>query len=516
MTADGSSTLGVAHLRTVAFSSIDVRDVDVQVQISSGLPAFTVVGLPDKAVAESRERVRSALGAMGLGLPPKRITVNLAPADLAKEGSHFDLPIALGLLVSMGALPADATEGYMTLGELALDGAIMPVSGVLPAAVAAASREVGLICPAACGGEAAWLGSDIEVLAAPNLLALINHFNGAQVLSPPAPALARTGAGYPELSDIKGQETAKRGLEIAAAGAHNLLLIGPPGSGKSMLAARLPGLLPALDPAEILEVCTVASVAGLLHEGRLTERRPFRSPHHATSVAAMVGGGPHARPGEISLAHKGVLFLDELPEFGRAVLESLRQPLESGRVTVARANHHVTYPARFQLVAAMNPCRCGYLDNPALSCGRAPRCAREYQARISGPMFDRIDLHVEVPALSPAEMSTPAPSEPRAKVAARVARAREVQIERFTALKQPLLRTNAEAEGELLDAIAEPDGPGRELLLRATERMHLTARGYHRVLRVGRTIADLDGSDGIRRAHLAEALSFRRVAPGRR
>jgi magnesium chelatase family protein len=402
MTADGSSTLGVAHLRTVAFSGIDVRDVDVQVQISSGLPSFAVVGLPDKAVGESRERVRSALGAMGLALPPKRITVNLAPADLAKEGSHFDLPIALGLLVSMGALPADATEGYMALGELALDGGIMPVSGVLPAAVAAAGRELGLICPAACGGEAAWLGSDIEVLAAPNLLTLINHFNGAQVLTPPAPALARTAAAYPELSDIKGQETAKRALEIAAAGAHNLLLIGPPGSGKSMLAARLPGLLPALDPAEILEVSMVASVAGLLHDGRLTERRPFRSPHHATSVAAMVGGGPHARPGEVSLAHKGVLFLDELPEFGRAVLESLRQPLESGRVTVARANHHVTYPARFQLVAAMNPCRCGYLDNPALSCGRAPRCARDYQARISGPMFDRIDLHVEVPALSQA------------------------------------------------------------------------------------------------------------------
>jgi magnesium chelatase family protein len=267
---------------------------------------------------------------------------------------------------------------------------------------------------------------------------------------------------------------------------------------------------------EILEVSMVASVAGLLHDGRLTERRPFRSPHHATSVAAMVGGGPHARPGEVSLAHKGVLFLDELPEFGRAVLESLRQPLESGRVTVARANHHVTYPARFQLVAAMNPCRCGYLDNPALSCGRAPRCARDYQARISGPMFDRIDLHVEVPALSPAEMSTPAPSEARARVAARVARAREVQLERFLARRQPELRTNAEAEGELLDAIAEPDASGRELLLRATERMHLTARGYHRVLRVARTIADLEGSDGLRRAHLAEALSFRRVAPERR
>jgi magnesium chelatase family protein len=323
-------------------------------------------------------------------------------------------------------------------------------------------------------------------------------------------------ATYPELADIKGQETAKRALEIAAAGGHNLLLIGPPGSGKSMLAARLPGLLPPLDPAEILEVSMIASVAGLLHDGRLTERRPFRNPHHATSVAAMVGGGTHARPGEISLAHKGVLFLDELPEFGRAVLESLRQPLELGRVTVARANHHVTYPARFQLVAAMNPCRCGFLDNPALACARAPRCARDYQARISGPLFDRIDLHVEVPALSAGEMSAPVPGEALAAIAARVAAAREVQAERFAGHGALLLRTNAEVEGELLDRIATPDAGGRELLLRATERMHLTARGYHRVLRVARTIADLDGSHQTGRGHIAEALSFRRVQPDRR
>jgi magnesium chelatase family protein len=297
MAIDSPSALGVARMRTVAFSGIDVKDVDVQVQISAGLPAFTIVGLPDKAVAESRERVRSALGAMGLGLPPKRITINLAPADLAKEGSHFDLPIALALLVSMGALPADATQGYLALGELALDGAILRVAGVLPAAVAASARELGLICPATCGGEAAWLGSDIEILAGASLLALINHFNGAQVLSPPVARLAEHPPHYPELTDIKGQETAKRALEIAAAGAHNLLLIGPPGAGKSMLAARLPGLLPPLDPAEILEVSTVASVAGLLHDGRLTERRPFRSPHHATSVAAMVGGGLAHAPG---------------------------------------------------------------------------------------------------------------------------------------------------------------------------------------------------------------------------
>ena len=428
MAIDSPSALGVARIRTVAFSGIDVKDVDVQVQISAGLPAFTIVGLPDKAIAESRERVRSALGALGLGLPPRRITINLAPADLAKEGSHFDLPIALALLVGMGALPGDAIQGYLALGELALDGAILRVGGVLPAAVAASARELGLICPEACGGEAAWLGSDIEVLAPASLLALINHCNGSQVLSPPVPQLRDQPPDYPELSEIKGQETAKRALEIAAAGAHNLLLIGPPGSGKSMLAARLPGLLPPLDPAEILEVSMVASVAGLLHDGRLTERRPFRSPHHATSVAAMVGGGPHARPGEVSLAHKGVLFLDELPEFGRAILESLRQPLEVGRVTVARANHHVTYPARFQMVAAMNPCRCGHLDNPVLACSRAPRCAREYQARISGPLFDRIDLHVEVPALRPTEIAEPMPGEPRARVAARVCRVQALGV----------------------------------------------------------------------------------------
>jgi magnesium chelatase family protein len=511
-----ASALGVAYAHTVAFSGIDVKPVDVQVQISAGLPAFTIVGLPDKAVGESRERVRSALGALGIGLPTKRITVNLAPADLLKEGSHFDLPIALAMLVAIGAIPADSARGYLTLGELALDGAIRAVSGVLPAALAAAGHGLGLICPGACGGEAAWLGSDVEVLASATLLGLINHFNGTQVLSPPVPQLRDQLPNYPELSEIKGQETAKRALEIAAAGNHNLLLIGPPGSGKSMLAARLPGLLPPLDPAEILEVSMVASVAGLLHDGRLSERRPFRSPHHATSVAAMVGGGVHARPGEVSLAHKGVLFLDELPEFGRAILESLRQPLEVGRVTVARANHHVTYPARFQLVAAMNPCRCGHLDNPALACSRAPRCAGDYQGRISGPLLDRIDLQVEVPALRPSEIAAPAPGEARAQVAARVAKAREVQAERFAKRGEMLLRTNAEADGALLDAIATPDAAGRELLLRATERMHLTARGWHRVLRVARTIADLDGQVQVARPHIAEALSFRRLAPNRR
>jgi magnesium chelatase family protein len=506
------AVLQVTRVRTVAFQGLDVKTVDVQVQIGSGLPAFTVVGLPDKAITEARERVRSALGALGLALPPKRITVNLAPADLQKEGSHFDLPIALGLLVAMGAVPSDAVEGAMALGELALDGGLRAVAGVLPAAMAASEAGLGLVCPLASGSEAAVLGADIAIVAAPSLLALINHLRGDQVLAPPEIDLRDDEAPYPDLKDVKGQETAKRVLEIAAAGNHNLLLVGPPGGGKSMLASRLPGLLPPLDAAEVLEVSMIASVAGRLAGGRLTRRRPYRSPHHGSSVAALVGGGHMARPGEVSLAHLGVLFLDELPEFARNALEALRQPIESGRVTVARANMHATYPARLQLVAAMNPCRCGHLDDPRLACARAPRCAFEYQSRISGPLFDRIDLHVDVPGLHPQEMALPAPREGTAEVAARVATAREVQKERFAALGADV-RTNAEAEGELLDAIAAPDGPGRELLLRAAERLHLTARGWHRVLRVARTIADLDGSESIRRPHVAEALSFRRIAP---
>ncbi len=508
---DKSSILNLARSHTVAFSGIDVKDVDVQVQINAGLPAFMIVGLPDKAAGESRERVRSALRALGLGLPAKRITVNLAPAELTKVGSHYDLPIALAVLVAMGALPGDAIRGYLALGKLALDGTLQPIGGVLPAAIAAAARAQGLICPEICGGEAAWLGDDVEFLAAPNLLSLINHFNGPQILPPPAARIRDQEPDYPEMTDVQGQETAKRALEIAAAGGHNLLMIGPPGSGKSMLASRLPGLLPPLDPAEILEVSMVQSIAGMLKDGLLTENRPFRSPHHTTSAAAMIDGGTQARPGEVSLAHKGVLFLDELPEFSRPVLEALRQPLEAGVITVARANHHVTYPARFQLVAAMTPCRCGYMDNPLLACAQAHRCGRDYQSRISGPILDRIDLHIEVPALVPWEMPQPSASEPRQMVAARVAQAREIQSERFSKMGKKAMRVNAEAEGQLLDRIAVVDDPARQLLLRATERMHLTARGCHRVLRVARTIADLDGVDGVALHHVGEALSFRRA-----
>ena len=499
----------VAHVYTVAFQGIEAREVDVQVHVAdTGGGQFNLVGLADKAVGESRERVRAALTAIGLALPWKRITVNLAPADLPKEGSHYDLPIALGLLAAMGVLPASEMANYVALGELSLDAQVTAVAGVLPAALAASEQSRGLICPAACGPEAAWAGG-VEIIAAPSLIAIVNHMKGVQVLNPPTAKLADDTANIPDLKDVKGQETAKRAIEIAAAGGHNMLMIGPPGAGKSMLAQRLPGLLPPLDAREALEISMVQSLAGELPGGAISRRRPFRSPHHSASMAALVGGGLRVKPGEVSLAHLGVLFLDELPEFQRAVLDSLRQPMETGEAVVARANAHVRYPARFQLVAAMNPCRCGYLADPAQACGRAPKCAQDYQSRISGPLFDRIDIHVDVASVSAADLALPPPAESSADVAARVAGARDIQRERFT---HESVRTNAEVDGQLLDRVAKPDAPGAKLLADAADAMRLTARGYHRVLRVARTIADLGGSPDVRRIHIAEALSFRRLA----
>ncbi|MCF8473810.1 MAG: YifB family Mg chelatase-like AAA ATPase [Emcibacter sp.] len=499
----------VAHIGTVAFVGIEAVHVDVQVQVSSGLPSFTIVGLPDKAVAESRERVRAALGAIGLALPPKRITVNLAPADLPKEGSHYDLAIALGVLVAMEALASDALDSYIVLGELGLDAGIQAVPGVLPAALKALEEDCGLICAAACGGEAAWAG-ELEVIAAQNLLSLINHLKGTQLLSPPIATIADDDSIFLDLSDIKGQETAKRALEIVAAGGHNLCMVGPPGSGKSMLAARLPGILPPMTPKEVLEVSMIASVSGLLTNGKITRNRPFRNPHHSASMAALVGGGMKAKPGEISLAHRGILFLDELPEFQRPALDSLRQPIETGEAVVARANRHVTYPARFQLVAAMNPCRCGYLDDAAQACSRAPKCAVDYQSKISGPMMDRFDIHIEVPAVSASDLTLAKPKETSRDVAVRVLRARKIQELRYQTLGvSDRMRCNADADGDILEKIAVLDQAGQQIMTQAIDVMRLTARGYHRILRVARTLADLEGSELIRKLHVSEALSYR-------
>lgn len=506
----------VTRISTVAFEGIEARAVDVQVQIASGNVAFTVVGLPDKAVAESRERVRSALIASGLALPAKRITVNLAPADLPKEGSHYDLPIALAVMGAIGAIPADALSGYSVLGELALDGTITAVAGVLPAAMAAGARGLGLVCPAACGPEAAWAGGDVEVLAPRSLIQLANHFRGAQVMARPEPAVAAPDGALPDLREVRGQEGAKRALEIAAAGGHNLLLNGPPGAGKSMLAARLPSILPPLAPRELLEVAMVRSVAGDIRDGALSNRRPFRAPHHSASMPALVGGGHGARPGEVSLAHGGVLFLDELPEFQPQVLDSLRQPLETGTVSIARANHKVSYPARFQLVAAMNPCRCGQATEPGFACRRGPnaRCAAQYQARISGPLLDRIDLRIEVPAVSAADLILPPPQEGSAEVGARVAAARARQARRHEAMGLSPTVTNADCPVPVLEETARPDAEGLALVRGAADAMRLSARGFHRVMRVARTLADLDGEAGVRRLHLAEALAYRGASAG--
>lgn len=503
----------VTRIHTVAFQGIETLPVEVQVHLGAGLPAFTIVGLPDKAVAESRERVRAALSSMGIQLPAKKILVNLAPADVQKEGSHFDVPIALGMLVALGMIPADALEGFVALGELALDGQLQPVAGVLPAALGASAQNKGIICPAANGAEAAFAG-DLDILAPHSLLALINHIKGQQVMARPEAALEMRAAKGPDLSEVRGQAVAKRALEITAAGGHNLLMIGPPGSGKSMLAACLPGILPPMSAEEMLETNLIASVAGKLMKGGFASQRPFRDPHHSSSMASMVGGGRKAVPGEISLAHHGVLFMDELPEYPRGVLESLRQPLETGQISIARVEAHVTYPARFQMIAAMNPCKCGFLDDAGRACNKAPRCAGDYQARISGPLLDRIDLHVDVPAVDTLSMLTPADAESSATVAARVAKAREKQQQRFATMGINA-RTNAEVSGDHLHAMVQLGTESRALIEHATKTLQLSMRGLTRVMRIARTIADLEQADAVSRTHLAEALSYRQQPQGR-
>ena len=497
----------VAHINTIAFEGISITDVEVQVHIAAGLPSFTIVGLPDKAVAESRERVRVAIQALGLALPAKRITVNLAPADIAKEGSHFDVPIALGLLVAMDIIPQDAVASYLALGELSLDGRILPVSGVLPSAMGASERDYGIICPSGNAQEARWAG-EMDILAPPSLIALINHFKGSQLLSPPEVHSSPTDEIYINLSQVKGQYHAKRALEIAAAGGHNLLMSGPPGTGKSMLASCMPGILPPMTAKERLDISVIASVAGILPEGGLVQQRPYRAPHHSASLPAMVGGGKRAKPGEISLAHRGILFLDELPEFPRAVLEALRQPLETRSVSISRAHAHITYPADFQLIAAMNPCRCGYLSDANRACSKAPKCGQDYQAKISGPMLDRFDLHVDVPMLSTQDMFATTQEESSHIVAERVLAARQTQHTRYATCS---FNTNSHASLEIIEASLPWEADAKTMLQHAAVKLSLSMRGITRLTRVAATIADLLRHDHITTQAIAEALSYRQL-----
>lgn len=498
----------------MAFSGLEVTPVEVQVQLASGMPAFNIVGLPDKAVAESKERVRAAIHALGISLPPKRITVNLAPADLAKEGSHLDLAIACGILENLGIIPAGSLDSFIIMGELALDGRISAVSGVLPASMGAVSLGKGLICPEANGTEATWAG-DINIIAAPHLLELIRYTQGEQTISTPPPGeleLIQSSPTHLDLNQVKGQIMAKRALIIAAAGGHNLLMIGPPGSGKSMLASRMASILPPLTHHEILESSMIASVAGLIESGRLSATRPYRAPHHSCSMAAMVGGGigKRIKPGEVTLAHHGVLFLDELPEFNRQVLDALRQPIETGTVLISRSGHHITYPSRFQLIAAMNPCHCGYLTIPERSCSRAPKCATNYLNKVSGPIYDRFDLKIEVnnPDISSMLSSNRVAREELDSTTARtmVLEARNIQMAR----EENNGKINANTSGQEFEQTLSDSV--HKLMKSYIIKTNASMRTYYRAIKVARTIADLAGSHNIAEEHAAEALSFRSTA----
>ncbi len=495
-----------------AVIGIDAVTVTVEVDIAGGGLGLYLVGLPDSAVKESEQRIRAAFENSGERMSGRKVVVNLAPADLRKEGAGFDLPIAVGILAAMGRIGAGELADTLFVGELSLDGSVKPVRGVLPMAVGARRDGVQrMIVPAANAGEAAVVGG-VEVFGVGSLREVIALLNGQSALAPvaaarPEPAEQAAGRYDEDFADVRGQVHVKRALEIAAAGGHNVLMIGSPGSGKTMLARRMPTILPPLSPEEALETTKIHSVAGLAQVEGLMTRRPFRAPHHTVSPVALIGGGQSPRPGEVSLAHNGVLFLDELPEFGRSVLEVLRQPLEEHRISVSRARYRVEYPANFTLVAAMNPCPCGYYNHPDRECTCAPGAVHRYMGRISGPLMDRIDLHIEVTPVSPAELSAAAPGEPSAAIRERVCRAREVQRRRFRDCEG--VHTNALMNAAMLREYCRLDAPSSSLLEEAMRRLSLSARAYDRILKVARTIADLEGRADIAAGDVAEAINYR-------
>lgn len=501
----------VSKVKTFAFLGIKAVPVDVQVQISSGKSLFSIVGLADKAIAESKERIRAAILSMGLEFPHGRITVNLAPADLIKEGSHYDLAIAIGLLIELKIINQSLIDNYYCLGELSLDGFLATINGSLPAAIEANAQDCGLICPKNCGSEALWSGNK-DIIAASNLISIINHFKSTQFIPKAEINHDNHELHYPDLEDIKGQEKAKRALEITAAGGHNLLMIGPPGTGKSMLASRLPGIIPQLNIKEMLEINMVHSISGNIEDGKLIRSRPFRDPHHSCSMPAMVGGGTKAKPGEISLAHNGILFLDELPEFPQTVLDSLRQPIENGNISISRVNAHINYPANFQLIAAMNPCRCGYFGDPARACSKAPNCAKNYQSKISGPIMDRMDLIIQVTQTDIFYIDQNKKRESSKEVASRVKNAREIQQSRYEnepEMKNIAAKTNSKAKQSLVEKYTKLDEESLKILKTFLTKTKSSMRSYTRILRVARTIADLEQEENIHKNHILEALSYR-------